>query len=117
MMLRDLFGLDIGMHTLHYSTQRRATTRPAISSYVRHLVLANHVLLRQYVLTFVVAEGVLIYLRFQLNQPYCRPFGNRRLVHCTNGTADTPDSPSHPSAHHPEPPLPSSSSEHDSSNH
>lgn len=24
--------------------------------------------------------------RIQLNQPFCRPFGNRRLVHCVNGT-------------------------------
>lgn len=28
----------------------------------------------------------------QLNQPFCRPFGNRRLVHCINATESESDS-------------------------
>jgi hypothetical protein len=48
-------------------------------------------------------------LVFQLNEPYCQPFGNRRLMHCVNiSSPHNPNNPNNPQAHNPNRPLPPS---------
>ena len=52
-----------------------------------------------HVLPILCVSSVGAYLRkadtvdlFQLDEPFCRPFGNRRLMHCVNATSTTPQS-------------------------
>ena len=66
-------------------------------------MLVNHVRLTQYVPHL---SDYLLHAdstcRVQLNQPFCRPFGNRRLVHCVNATEShtTSAPPSHSTTVH-----------------
>ncbi|KAF8345343.1 hypothetical protein F5887DRAFT_178828 [Amanita rubescens] len=46
-----------------------------------------------------------------LHEPFCRPFGNRRLMHCVNGTTTGPTDENHSSG------TPTSSLDHDEPDH
>ncbi|CAK5272169.1 unnamed protein product [Mycena citricolor] len=40
-----------------------------------------------------------------LQEPFCQPFGNRRLMHCVNSTIPDPQRPTHPPGHARAPPF------------
>ncbi|KAF8067859.1 hypothetical protein FPV67DRAFT_1416261 [Lyophyllum atratum] len=41
-----------------------------------------------------------------LSEPFCQPFGNRRLMHCVNATSSRPPAHEQPPTPHGTPPLP-----------
>ncbi|KAF9527485.1 hypothetical protein CPB83DRAFT_398313 [Crepidotus variabilis] len=52
-----------------------------------------------------------------INLPFCRPFGNRRLMHCVNVTDSASQSPSDPKSDPHDSHKPPHSPSHDSTNH
>ncbi|KAG6833051.1 hypothetical protein H0H87_012062 [Tephrocybe sp. NHM501043] len=42
----------------------------------------------------------------QLSEPFCKPFGNRRLMHCVNATSSHPPMHDAPNSPHDHPPHP-----------
>lgn len=80
----------------HSTTRHRHRRLKPSSRSVRHTAAASRVRMTQY--AYIPSlYSICTLIRVQLKEPFCQPFGNRQLMHCTSSSPLTPSSPNAPS--------------------